>query len=74
MVVREDARKGLVVRRLEGAVLSGHHAIECIARQIHGSVADYLIPMTMESGPTRCSTRVEWKPASFIQAMQSAPV
>jgi hypothetical protein len=36
--------------------------------------ADYLIPMTMESGPMRCSTRVEWKPASRIQAVQSAPV
>jgi hypothetical protein len=31
------------------------------------------MPMTMESGPTRCSTRVLVKPTSFIQAMQSAP-
>lgn len=35
---------------------------------------DYLMPTTMESGPTRCSTRVLVKPASFIQPMQSAPV
>ena len=34
----------------------------------------YLIPTTMESGPTRCSTRVWRKPASAIQPMQSAPV
>ena len=38
------------------------------------ATALYLIPMTMESGPTRCSTRVLVKPASFIQPMQSAPV
>ena len=34
----------------------------------------YLMPMTMESGPTRCSTRVSRNPASFIHAEQSAPV
>jgi len=38
------------------------------------SAARYLIPTTIESGPTRCSTRVSLKPASFIQPMQSAPV
>lgn len=35
---------------------------------------DYLMPITMDSGPRRCSTRVEWKPAFCIQPMQSAPV
>src|ERR1035441_3010707 len=34
----------------------------------------YLIPITIEAGPIRCSTRVSLKPASFIQPMQSAPV
>ena len=34
----------------------------------------YLSPMTIESGPTRCSTRVSRNPASFIHPMQSAAV
>ena len=34
----------------------------------------YFIPTTIESGPTRCSTRVSWNPTSCIQPMQSAPV
>jgi len=34
----------------------------------------YLVPMTMESGPTKCSTRVSRNPDSFIQEEQSAPV
>lgn len=34
----------------------------------------YLIPITMESGPTTCSTRAAENPASFIQAMHSARV
>ena len=34
----------------------------------------YLMPMAMESGPTSASTRVDEKPASFIQPVQSAPV
>src|SRR6516162_7663356 len=34
----------------------------------------YLIPMTIESGPVRCSTRVSRNPASVIQPAQSAPV
>ena len=33
-----------------------------------------LMPITIESGPTSGSTRVEEKPASFIQPAQSAPV
>jgi hypothetical protein len=34
----------------------------------------YFTPTTMESGPTRCSTRVSLKPTFFIQPEQSAPV
>ena len=34
----------------------------------------YLIPITIESGPTRASTLVEENPASFIQLAHSAPV
>lgn len=34
----------------------------------------YLIAITIESGPTRCSTRVVENPASFIHAAQSLPV
>jgi hypothetical protein len=33
-----------------------------------------LNPITIESGPTNGSTRVETKPASRIHAWQSAPV
>lgn len=34
----------------------------------------YFIPMTMESGPIKCSTRVSRNPASLSQVVQSAPV
>jgi hypothetical protein len=34
----------------------------------------YLMPMTIESGPIKCSTRVSRNPASFIHPEQSAPV
>ena len=34
----------------------------------------YLMPMTIESGPIKCSTRASRNPASFIHAVQSAPV
>jgi len=34
----------------------------------------YLIPTTIESGPTRCSTRVDVNPTSCIQPWQSRPV
>src|SRR5205814_445352 len=36
--------------------------------------ASYLIPTTIESGPTRCSTRMLEKPASFIHSRHCAPV
>jgi hypothetical protein len=34
----------------------------------------YLMPTTIESGPTRCSAQVSANPASSIQPMQSAAV
>jgi hypothetical protein len=34
----------------------------------------YLMAITIESGPIKCSARVVVKPASFIQPMQSAAV
>ena len=34
----------------------------------------YVVPITIESGPTRCSTQALLKPASCIQPMQSAAV
>ena len=34
----------------------------------------YLIPTTIESGPTRCSTRVSLKPISFINPAVGAGV
>jgi len=34
----------------------------------------YFRPITMESGPTRCSVRVALNPASVIHPMQSAAV
>ena len=39
-----------------------------------GRLPGYLTPTTIESGPTRCSTRVDEKPASRIHPAQSAPV
>jgi hypothetical protein len=36
--------------------------------------AAYLIPITIESGPTSGSTRVEENPTSLIHPSQSAPV
>jgi hypothetical protein len=52
-----------------------HRTNDCISDGHGGALhAAYLIPTTIESGPTRCSTRVSLKPISFIQPMQSAPV
>jgi hypothetical protein len=42
--------------------------------RLGGSGECYLMPTTIESGPTRCSTRVVANPASFIQPEQSAAV
>ena len=38
------------------------------------AVTRYLMAITIESGPTSGSTRVDEKPAAFIQPAQSAPV
>jgi hypothetical protein len=39
-----------------------------------GCATGYFTPMTIESGPIRCSARVVLNPASVIQPMQSAAV
>lgn len=56
------------------AVPFGAPALEI--REIHlpRRSSAHLIPITMESGPARCSTRVLRNPASRIQPAQSAPV
>ena len=38
-----------------------------------GLAGPYLIPIAIESGPTKCSMRVSRKPSSRIQPMQSPP-
>lgn len=44
------------------------------ARDIPSTTERYLIPTTIESGPTSGSTRLAENPASFIQPAQSTPV
>jgi hypothetical protein len=39
-----------------------------------GCATGYFTPMTIESGPIRCSARVVLNPASVIQPMQSSAV
>ena len=39
-----------------------------------GCTTGYFTPMTIESGPIRCSARVLLNPASVIQPLQSAAV
>ena len=53
---------------------TSREARETPPRPTRATARGYLIPITIESGPTRCSTRVEEKPASVIQLEQSAPV
>ena len=53
--------------------------IEIVLRVVHrgGDVMEaenHLMPTTIESGPTRCSTYASLNPTSFIHPMQSAPV
>ena len=50
----------------------GHGSI--IMKRDRDGVCPYLISITMESGPTKCSTRISRKPASLSQAVQSVPV
>ena len=45
-----------------------------LSRREIASVTGYLMAITIESGPTSGSTRVDEKPAAFIQPAQSAPV
>ncbi len=46
----------------------------CGAAAKAGAAGPHFTPITMESGPARCSARVPRKPASRIQPMQSAAV
>jgi hypothetical protein len=39
-----------------------------------GGQVVYFVPITIESGPTKCSIRVSRNPACFIHCEQSAPV
>jgi hypothetical protein len=52
----------------------GSHLIISGMISLSGQKDTYLMPMTIESGPTKASTRVSRKPAFFIQSLQSAPV
>jgi hypothetical protein len=49
---------------------------DTIANQLvkNSAASAYLMPTTIESGPTRCSTRTAENPAVFIHPAQSAPV
>jgi hypothetical protein len=45
-----------------------------VCESVAAKAVHYLMATTIESGPTRCSTRVSRNPACFIQPEQSAPV
>ena len=59
-------------KRKSGRLLRGYGGIELLLRRAF--CLDYFNPITMESGPTRCSTCVFEKPDSRIHCWQSAPV
>lgn len=50
------------------------HQKETRKRNLSSGLRFYLMPTTIESGPTRCSTRVWRKPTWRIHPSQSAPV
>jgi hypothetical protein len=67
MTVRTRIADG---REVSGQIVSRTHLkAQGLLKQQH-----YLMPMTIESGPIKGSTRVSRNPASFIHAAQSAPV
>jgi len=73
---REEHKKGNV---LNGRIIntsSDSGLLGNLGQANYGAAkaAVALMAITMESGPTRCSTRVVEKPASFIQPVQSLPV
>ncbi len=57
-----------------------HHRVPGLVQELARQVdvvlcaTSYLTPMTIESGPIRCSARVVLNPASVIQPMQSEAV
>ena len=69
---------GAVRRQDEGALPGAHQHTHCAhEKRLRAPPTDgtpYLMPTTIESGPTSGSVRVDVKPASFIQPSQSAPV
>src|ERR1022692_4655136 len=70
-------RRSAIDRRTDADQADGQPGSRGLLLLINGAsgrVAPYLIPITMESGPTRYSTCASRNPASFIQPMQSAPV
>jgi hypothetical protein len=50
------------------STIGGAFAREFRFAQMASGGATYLMPIAMECGPTKCSTRVAEKPASRIQA------
>lgn len=60
----------------EGALTDASRCGLCRALRSHALLvcSAYLIAMTIESGPTRCSARVLVKPASSIHSMHSEAV
>ncbi len=84
LLVTEDKRPARGVRNLVGvgsesgavrAVKLGHPARRREAGGADGEFnAGYLTPITIDSGPIKCSVRASRNPTSFIQPMQSSPV
>lgn len=75
---RRNGHEKILERRIESksARLEADHPLFGIglASWIRQQLLSYRIPTTIESGPTRCCTRVSRKPASRIHPQQSAPV
>ena len=57
-----------------GGAVERARTTACVTPDRSDQIPTYLMPTTIESGPTRCSTLVSRNPASRIQPMQSAPV
>ena len=71
------ASAGAVRRQDEGPLPGAHQHTHCAheTRPPRAALGGaYLMPTTIESGPTSASVRADVKPASFIQPSQSAPV
>jgi len=64
----DQAQPEAVAAEIEIVLGVVHRGGDVVERENH------LMPTTIESGPTRCSTYASLKPTSFIHPMQSAPV